>query len=148
MRLLDQRKIAYQVHDFPAHIRAARDVADYLGRRPAQVFKTLVVLPERGKPLLVMVAGDQELNLKKLAKAIGVKKVKMSSQTEAEILTGLKVGGISALALQHKPFKVYIDRTAIALERVLISGGQRGINLELAVKDLITVTGARAIEVT
>ncbi|MFQ5614497.1 MAG: aminoacyl-tRNA deacylase [Anaerolineae bacterium] len=148
MRLLDQRRIAYRVHTFPEAIHSAAGVAEHLGLSPAMVYKTLVVLPDRGRPMLVIIAGDRELNLKKVAGAVGVKKVKMASQTEAERLTGLQVGGISALALLHKPFKVYLDQRATGLERLLVSAGKRGINLELAVSDLRRVSQARLIEAT
>ena len=151
MRLLDQRKITYKVHEFPDTIHSADGVADYVGLPPEMVYKTLVVLPldkTQGKPMLVMVAGSRELNLKKLAKAVGQKKVQMAPHKEAENLTGLQTGGISALALLYKNFSVYLDRPALALERVLVSAGKRGINLELPVQDLIKVTQAKVIEAT
>lgn len=148
MRLLDQRRIAYQVHTFPDTIHSAVEVAERLGVPAEQVYKTLVVLPDKGKPMLVMIAGSRELDLKKVARATGAKKVKMASQAEAERLTGLLVGGISALALLQKPFNVFLDRPATGLERILVSAGTRGVDLELAVEDLLRVTKARVIEVT
>ena len=123
-------------------------MADYFDLPRDSVYKTLVALPTQGKPMLVMVAGSRELNLKKLAKAVGEKKVQMASKKEAEKLTGLQTGGISALALLHKNFPVYIDQPALALDRVLVSAGKRGVNLELPVEDLIRVTNARPIEAT
>jgi len=102
-------------------------VAEALGLPASQVYKTLVVVRERGKPLLVMIPGDRELDLKRLAKAIGEKKLRMATHKEAESLTGLQVGGISALALLNRRFEVYIDRAATKLERVLVSAGRRGI---------------------
>ncbi len=146
MRILDQQKIDYTVHEFPEPIHSANGVADYVGLSPEMVYKTLVVLPITGKPMLVMVAGSRELNLKKLAKAVGQKKVQMAPHKEAEKLTGLQTGGISALALLHKNFPVYLDRPALDLDRILVSAGQRGINLELAVQDLIRITGAKVVE--
>ena len=73
MRILDQRQISYTVWEFPDTIHSADGVADYVGLPPEMVYKTLVVLPNTGKPMLVMVAGSRELNLKKLAKAVGQK---------------------------------------------------------------------------
>ena len=148
MRLLDQRKISYTVREFPDTIHSADGVADYFGLSPDMVYKTLVVLPTAGRPMLVMVAGSRELDLKKLAKAVGQKKVQMAPHNEAERLTGLQTGGISALALPHKNFPVYLDRSALELEKILVSAGKRGVNLELSVQDLIKVTKARVIEVT
>jgi Cys-tRNA(Pro)/Cys-tRNA(Cys) deacylase len=76
------------------------------------------------------------------------KKVRMASHNEAEALTGLQVGGISALALLNRPFDVFIDHPASELPHLLVSAGKRGINLRLAVRDLIRVTRARIIEAT
>lgn len=148
MRLLEQQKVAYTAHEFPDTIHSADGVADYLGKPRDSVYKTLVVLPPAGKPMLVMVAGSRELDLKKLAKAVGAKKVQMAAHKEAEQLTGLLTGGISALALLHKNFSVYLDQPALQLERVLVSAGKRGVNLELPVQDLIRVTRAKVIEAT
>jgi Cys-tRNA(Pro)/Cys-tRNA(Cys) deacylase len=148
MRILAQQKIDYTVREFPDTIHSAGGVADYFGLPHDMVYKTLVALPTRGKPLLVMVAGSRELNLKKLARAVGQKKMQMAPKKEAEKLTGLQTGGISALALLHKSFPVYIDRPALDLERILVSAGKRGINLEVPVQDLIRVTKAKVIEAT
>ena len=148
MRILDQKSIAYSVRDFPDMIHSAEGVADFLGLPGDTVYKTLVVLPPRGKPMLVMIAGSRELNLKRLARAVGEKKVQMASKKEAEQVTGLQTGGISALALGHKNFPVYIDRPAVDLPRILVSAGRRGLNLELSVTDLIQITRARVIEVS
>lgn len=148
MRLLEQKKINFTVRDFPETIHSADGVADYFGLPHDIVYKTLVVLPPKGKPMLVMVAGNRELALKKVAKATGHKKVQMASKKEAESLTGLQTGGISALALLHKSFTVYIDKQALNLELILVSAGKRGVNLELPVQDLIKVTQARPIEAT
>lgn len=148
MRLLEQQKIPYTVHEFPDTIHSADGVADYVGVPRQRVYKTLVVLPTSGKPVLVMVAGDRELNLKKLARAIGQKKVQMAPKKEAERLTGLLTGGISALALTHKHFPVYLDRPALDQQTILVSAGKRGVNLELAAADLIKATGAKIVDVS
>ena len=148
MRVLDQQKVAYTVREFPDSIHSADGVADHFGMPRDCVYKTLVVLPHSGKPCLVLVAGSRELDLKKVAKAMGQKKVHMAPHSEAEKLTGLQTGGISALALLHKNFTVYIDHPALELERVLVSAGKRGVNVELPVSDFIRITKARAIEAT
>lgn len=148
LRLLTQRKVKHQVHQFPHTIHEATQVAAEVGQPAEKVYKTLVVLaPEpSAKPMLIMVAADRSLDLKKVAQALKVKKVKMALHQEAEALTGLQVGGISALALLNQGFRVYIDRPAQKLETILVSAGQRGVNVELAVKDLVKLTQARWIE--
>ncbi len=148
MRALDARKIPYELFSFSDDIRSADGVAATLGIPEAEVFKTLVVLPEaRGKrPMLVMLPASTELDLRTFARAVGEKSVRMATQREAEQLTGLKVGGISALALIGKPFTVYLDASATALDRLYVSGGQRGLDLRLRVADLIAVTGATLVD--
>ncbi len=71
----------------------------------------------------------------------------MASQKEAEALTGLKVGGISALALLDKGFRVYLDASAQAYEQILVSAGERGINLQVPVADLVRLTRARMVAI-
>ncbi|MDM8529092.1 YbaK/EbsC family protein [Anaerolineales bacterium HSG24] len=145
MRLLEQQKVTYVAREFPDSIHSADGVADYFELSHKMVYKTLVVLTSAKKPCLVMVAGNHALNLKALAKAIGQKKVHMAAHKEAERLTGLQTGGISALALSHKNYSVYIDESVLQLERVLVSAGKRGVNVELTVTDLMKITKAKAV---
>lgn len=153
MRALDERGISYQVVSFPEAIHDALGVATHAGLPPHQVYKTLVVevrearpRSPRQRPLLVLVAADRTLDLKKVARALGVKRVEMASHAQAERLTGLKVGGISALALLDKGWRVLIDRPAANLEEIVVSAGQRGLNLRLRVEDLLRVTRAEWVE--
>ena len=148
MRVLEGAGIPYEVIELPNKIHSAAEVADFAGEPVHVVYKTLVVVREQGKPLLVMVAADRSLNLKMLASAVGEKKLRMAKHAEAEKLTGLKVGGIGALALLNRGFEVYIDRPALDLPHVLVSPGKRGMNLRLPVQGLIDVTGARVVEAT
>jgi Cys-tRNA(Pro)/Cys-tRNA(Cys) deacylase len=148
MRLLDAQQVDYQVLTFSPDIHSATGVAETLGLDPASVYKTLVVQRAPGKPLLVMIAGHREVDLKALAAAVGEKKLSMATHREAEELTGLQVGGISALMLLKQGFEVCIDRAAQVLDEVVVSAGQRGVNLRLRVADLVQVTGARWVDAT
>jgi Cys-tRNA(Pro)/Cys-tRNA(Cys) deacylase len=148
MRMLEARKIPFETYTFDPDIHSADGVAEALGLPAHQVYKTLVVVRQQGKPLLVLVAGDRELDLKRLARAVGEKRLSMASYKEAESLTGLQIGGISALALINRGFEVYIDRPATRLSHILVSAGCRGINLKLSVEDLIRITRATVIEAT
>ncbi len=147
-RLLNKRKIAFKIHQFSDSIHSANGVAEAVGVSPKRVYKTLVVLKQtpRAKPLLIMLSANHTLNLKKAARALGEKKLRMALHNEAEKLTGLKVGGISALALLNKGFDIYIDRAAQEQDTILISAGKRGVNVELAVNDLMHVTNAKWID--
>jgi Cys-tRNA(Pro)/Cys-tRNA(Cys) deacylase len=97
---------------------------------------------------MVMVRVDADVDLKLLAASTGDKKLRMATQREAEQLTGMRVGGISALALRRPSFDVLLDERARSLDRIHISAGSRGIDLELAVVDLVAVTGARFVQAT
>src|SRR5437764_14544542 len=103
MRVLDAHRVTYEAYYYSPERHSAEEVARLIGADPACVFKTLVVVPEsgRGRPLLVVVPAQSELDLKHLGTQpeVSEKKLRMATQREAEGLTGLLVGGISALAL-------------------------------------------------
>ena len=147
-RLLDARQVAYQVFELPPEKHSAEETAVLLGVPEDHVYKTLVVLREaRGKkPLLVLTPAGRELNLKALAASLDEKKLHMAAQREAEALTGLQVGGISALALLNRGFEIALEKAALALPYVHISAGQRGANLRLQVADLVKLTNARLVD--
>jgi Cys-tRNA(Pro)/Cys-tRNA(Cys) deacylase len=148
MRILEGAGVPYEVIEFPAEVHDAAGVAEHAGEPPECVYKTLVVIRDQGKPMLVMVAADRTLSLKKLGKAVGAKRLRMAKHAEAEKLTGLQVGGIGALSALHKGFDVFIDRPALDLPHILVSPGKRGLNLRLPVEGLIEVTGAQVVEAT
>ena len=148
MRVLDSRKVAYQIYEYSPEIHSAVEAAQAIGQPAGRVYKTLVVVREapRAKPILVMTPGDYELDLRALARSTGDKKLRMATQKEAESLTGLLVGGIGALALLNRGFEIWIDGAARAHERICVNAGQRGVMLELRVDDLVRATGARWAE--
>ncbi len=148
MRLLEQAGIPYEAYHFSPSIHSAQGVADALGVPLETVYKSLVVMLPAERPALVLVPGDRELDLGRLARSLGVKRVRMATQREAERVTGLKVGGISPLALGQRQLPVYLDRAALALEDLLLSAGRRGTNLRLRVEDLVAITEAEVVEAT
>jgi Cys-tRNA(Pro)/Cys-tRNA(Cys) deacylase len=153
LRLLETRGAVYvaKTYDPSGEFHSASEAAELLGAPLESVYKTLVVLREptqKGKPILVMVRSDRELDLKLLAKALGEKKLRMATQREAESLTGLQVGGISALALVNRGFEICIDEPALALPKIHVSAGQRGVDLALGVADLVALTRAKTVRAT
>jgi len=148
-RLLDQRKIPYQAFEFPAEKIGAREAADILGVAPELVYKTIVITRVgKGKPILAVVPGPGEVDLKAVAKTIGEKKVVLPSEHEAEKITGLQAGGISPLALLNRSFQVLIDASVENLVEIYISGGQRGLDIRLPVVALLELTGARVADIS
>lgn len=148
MKLLEGRKVKFEIFEYPDTERDAEKIAEYLNIPAAEVYKTLVVTRAKGKPILCMLAAERQLNLKKLAKSLGEKKLALATHADAEKMTGLRVGGISPLALINKGFAIYMDDAGKQCDRVLISSGKKGINLGVPVKDLMKITGAKFIQAT
>lgn len=149
MRLLEQRDIPYEVLTYDDSIKDAESVAELIGVPEFMVYKTLIAQSvATAEPTIVMIASDRQLNLKKLASAANEKKMRMASQTDAEQITGLQVGGISALMLMDKNWTVYIDSAATELQNIVISAGQRGLQIRLPVTALMTITGARLADLS
>jgi Cys-tRNA(Pro)/Cys-tRNA(Cys) deacylase len=147
MRILEGQKVPYEVLTYRPEERDAVRIAATLGMPSNEVFKTLVVIRQSGKPMLVMIPSDRQLDLKRLAKSVGEKKVKMATHREAEALTGLQVGGISALALLNRGFAVFADGSAESLETITVSAGQRGLQVRLAAADLLEISQAQIVDV-
>lgn len=142
-RLLDSRKIPYTAFELPVEKLGALEAARILGAPPEQVFKTIVVAREgKGKPVLAVVPGSREVDLKLLARALGEKKMHLPTEREAEKLTGLQAGGISPLALINRGFQVLLDESAAGFAEIYISGGQRGLNIRLPLGPLVKLVNA------
>lgn len=142
-RFLDARKVKYTAHELPAEKLGAVEAALYMDVPPDQVFKTIVIVREKKKPILALIPGPRVVDLKLLASFLAEKKVHLPTEREAEELTGLQAGGISPLALINKGFQVVIDSAAQGFEQIYISGGQRGMDIQLGVDDLVKLTNAR-----
>jgi Cys-tRNA(Pro)/Cys-tRNA(Cys) deacylase len=142
-RFLDSRKVKYTAHELPAGKLGALEAAEFMGVPADQVFKTIVTVREKGKPVLAVIPGPCRVDLKLLAALMGEKKMHLPSEREAEALTGLQAGGISPLALVNKGFLVVVDSAAGDHEQIYVSGGRRGLNLRLPVADLVRLTNAR-----
>jgi Cys-tRNA(Pro)/Cys-tRNA(Cys) deacylase len=142
-RLLDSRKIHYKAFEFPTVKLGADETARLLGVDLELVYKTIVVTRPKGKPILAVIPGSHRVELKLLAAALGEKKVSLTTEREAEELTGLQAGGISPLALVNKGFQVVMATEAQSRSEIHVSGGQRGLNIRLPVKSLMELTRAR-----
>lgn len=143
-RFLDAKKIKYQAYETLAEKLGALETARILNIPPEQVFKTIVVTRAKpGKPILAVIPGTRQVDLKLMAVAAGEKKVNLPTEREAEALTGLQAGGISPLALINKGFQVFIDISAQKFAQINVSGGQRGLSIALAPAQLAELTRAR-----
>ncbi len=127
-------------HD-PAVGSYGLEAAQALGVEPARVLKTLLVDTPTGLAVGI-VPVDRQLDLKAVAAALGAKRATMADPAVAERITGYVVGGISPLG-QRKALPTVLDQTAPTWPTVLVSGGKRGLDLELRPADLVRLTRAR-----
>lgn len=95
------------------------------------------------KPACAILPSDCELSMKKFAAALGAKSAEMMKPTDAERITGFKVGGISPFG-QRRSVPTVIEEQALALEFVFVNGGQRGLQIKLDPKQIVRVLGAKA----
>ncbi len=138
--------VAFTLHEYDYDPNAARigmQAAQALGVDPARLLKTLMA-KAGGVVVCVLVPSDAEVSLKKLAAAAGAKDAAMLPPAEAERITGYHVGGISPFG-QKKRARVFIDDAALAHASIVVNGGRRGLQIELAPAELVQALGATAV---
>lgn len=136
MRLLDQKKIPYVIHDYSdSGVIAGEDVAKTLGENPDEVFKTLVTVGKTKQYYVFLVPVCKELNLKKAAKAVGEKSIEMIKSKELLPLTGYVHGGCSPIGMK-KVLPTTIDISAENLQKIFFSAGKIGFQVEVNTFDL------------
>ena len=148
MRILDQKKIEYVMHDYSeSGAIAGDDVARTLGEKPEEVFKTLVTVGKTKQYYVFLVPVCKELNLKKAAKAVGEKNIEMIKAKEPLPLTGYVHGGCSPIGMK-KAFPTTIDASAKNLEKMYFSAGKIGFQVEVSVSDLDKIGNFKFEDVT
>ena len=147
MRVLDAKKISYESHSYEEDPSlSGEQIARILGEDPACVFKTLVTQGKTGGYYVFVVPVEAELDLKKAAKAAGEKSVAMIKQKELLPLTGYVHGGCSPIGMK-KRFPTFIHDTARSFDKVFVSAGKVGHQIELAPDDLIDVAECTVAEI-
>ena len=120
--------------------------ATALGVEPAQVFKTIVAMAD-GRPVVAVVPVDRQLSLKSLAAAVSAKRAEIAAPADAERLTGYVVGGISPFG-QKRRLPTVLDDTAATFATIYVSGGRRGLDVEVAPDVLVSVLGAQVAAIS
>ena len=148
MRVLDGKKIAYESHSYePDQSLTGEEIAGILGEDPKRVFKTLVTRGKTGQYYVFVVPVQSELDLKKAAKAAGEKSVEMIKQKELLPLTGYIHGGCSPIGMK-KAFTTFIHETAKDGEKIFVSAGKVGYQIELAPEDLLRTIRCTLSDIT
>lgn len=137
MRLLEAAKISYQAKEYEVDETdlSGSHAADMMGADHDTVFKTLVLKGEKTGYLVCCIPVDEELDLKKVAKAAHDKKVEMIPMKDLLPLTGYVRGGCSPIGMKKK-FPLYIEETAQLFHQIAVSAGQRGVQIILDPNDL------------
>ncbi|MBE5921027.1 MAG: Cys-tRNA(Pro) deacylase [Pseudobutyrivibrio ruminis] len=143
MRVLDAKKISYESHSYePDATMTGEEIAGVLGEPAEKVFKTLVTQGKTGAYYVFVVPVVEELDLKKAAKAAGEKSIAMIKQKDLLGLTGYVHGGCSPIGMK-KQFPTFIHETATGYDKVFVSAGKVGFQIELSPADLIKVANIK-----
>ena len=141
--------IDFKIHEYPHNANASsygEEAATLLGVNPSRVFKTLLVATNDKKLAVAIIPVNNQLSLKAIAKALGAKKTSMANPAEAEKATGYILGGISPLG-QKKRLPFIIDNSINNFDTIYVSGGRRGLEIELKASDLISLCSAKLAEI-
>jgi Cys-tRNA(Pro)/Cys-tRNA(Cys) deacylase len=147
-KILDKAKVKYTLHEYQHDANCAAfglEAADKLNLSVDAVFKTLVAELDSGQLVVAIIPVDKKLNMKRLAKAVGAKKAAMAAPGKVQRSTGYILGGVSPIG-QKKRLPTFIDISASQLPQMYVSGGRRGLDIQLAPQDLQILTQAKLTE--
>lgn len=147
MRILDLNKIEYTPFFYSPQLTEGTLIAEALGEEKERVFKTLVTVAASGAHYVFVIPVAETLDLKAAARSAGEKSVSMLKQKELLPLTGYIHGGCSPIGMK-KPFKTFIDSSAESFEKIFVSAGRVGRQIELSPRALSKLIGAESAAVT
>lgn len=147
MRVLDSKKVQYNSHEYePDATMTGEEIAGILGEPAEKVFKTLVTQAKSGQYYVFVIPVIGELDLKKAAKVTGEKSISMIKQKDLLPLTGYVHGGCSPIGMK-KRFPTFLHETAKDFERIYVSAGKVGYQVELSPDDLVKIVGCKFADV-
>lgn len=142
---LKKQAIKFKLHHYkhdPCEQNYGEEAAQKLNIPTEQIFKTLIVQTENATLAIAIIPVNKQLNLKAMAKALNCKKVYLADAKLVEKSTGYILGGVSPIA-QKKPLTTLLDNSALNFNTIFISGGKRGLEIEIAPPDLIKVVAGK-----
>ena len=145
VKWLRAQNVEFKVLEYKFTEVGADHAAEAVGRPLEEVCKTLIVKAPDKTFWVAIVPGDQRFNTRLMAAAIGKREADLAEQAEAEKISGYLVGGISPFALRRR-LPVVIEESLMALDRIIVNGGRRGILVELATADLVRLLDAKAAD--
>ena len=144
---LKEHRVGFTEHVYAYEEHGGTAVsARELGVPEHGVIKTLVMEDETGRALIVLMHGDRKVSTKNLARQIGAKKVEPCTPELAQRHSGYLVGGTSPFGTR-KPMPVYVEKSVLALEKILINGGRRGYLVGIDPEAIVRLLGAKTVEV-
>ncbi|WP_299809810.1 Cys-tRNA(Pro) deacylase [uncultured Shewanella sp.] len=148
--LLVKHKIAHRVHEYqhdPSCQAYGLEAAEKIGVAPELVFKTLVVKLDGKQLAVAIIPVAEKLSMKLIAKAAKAKKAVMAEAMEVQRSSGYVLGGVSPLG-QKRQLPTVIDQSAATLAKMFVSGGRRGLDIELAPEDIKLLLKAQFAPIT
>ena len=150
IRLLKKNKCDFKIHKYdhdPACTNFGEEAALKLNLDKNRVFKTLLVELTPKELVVCVIPVSKQLSLKEVASAFKVKKAQMADKDEAQKVTGYLLGGISPLG-QKKRLQTIVDKSAFNYDTIYVSGGKRGLDIELKPLDIKTLLQAKECDIS
>jgi Cys-tRNA(Pro)/Cys-tRNA(Cys) deacylase len=150
VKALERERITFSLHEYAHDPRAESyglEAAEALGIDPAAVYKTLLAQLDGKELVVAIVPVKNSLNLKSLAKTARCKRAEMADANDAQRSTGYVLGGISPFG-QKKRLRTFVDESVLNLSHIHVSGGRRGLEIEIEPADLIAATRATMAAIT
>lgn len=145
MRLLEKAKVPYELHDFMPlkddEELSYEKISSRVGLPPEQIFKTILCQGSSQNYCVLVIQGLASLDLKKSARVLGEKAIELTDVADLEKITGYVRGGCSPIGMK-KQFRTVLDSKALTFDKILISAGKRGYQIEIAPGDLVRLVGA------
>lgn len=138
--------IAFDVLEYEFTEIGAENTAEAVGRPLEMVCKTLIVQTDDKRTFAAIVPGDQRFDTRKMAAAVGAKRADLAEREEAERITGYQIGGISPFAMRRR-LPTLIEESALALDRIIVNGGRRGVLVEMPTEMLIRLLDATPTDI-